>query len=129
KKAATKAEDKIMKAGSIVTMAEDQKEQPTDAAYQIFRMTPQQKQVFGVENLQADISTELAWIQDAFKKAQSMLGITDSFQGKEDPTAKSGVAKQIQVQQASGRMQSKAKNKYEAFKELYEIMFEFKLAF
>src|SRR5690606_2178906 len=50
-------------------------------------------------------------------------------QGKEDPTAKSGVAKQIQVQQASGRMQSKAKNKYEAFKELYEIMFEFKLAF
>lgn len=129
KKAATKAEEKIMKSGSIVTLAEDQKEQITDQAYQIIRMTAVQKQVFGVENLQADVSTELAWIQDAFSKAQSMLGITDSFQGKEDPTAKSGVAKQIQVQQASGRMQSKAKNKYEAFKDLYEIMFEFMLAF
>lgn len=129
KKAATKAEEKIIKGGSIVTLPEDLKDQITDQTYQVIRMTPAQKQVFGVENLQADIGPELTWIQDSFKKAQSMLGITDSFQGKEDPTAKSGVAKQIQVQQASGRMQSKAKNKYEAFKELYEIMFEFKLAF
>ncbi|MDQ0062376.1 hypothetical protein [Paenibacillus harenae] len=129
KKAATKAEEKIIKGGSVFTLAEDQANQITDETYQIIRMTPQQKQVFGVENLQADIGPELMWIQDAYKKAQSMLGITDSFQGKEDPTAKSGVAKQIQVQQASGRMQSKQKNKYEAFKELFEIMWEFKLAF
>ena len=129
KKAATKAEDKIMKGGSVITMPEDLKEQITDQTYQIVRMSAPQKQIFGVENLQTDISHELTWINDSYKKAQSMLGITDSFQGKEDPTAKSGVAKQIQVQQASGRMQSKAKNKYEAFKELFEIIFWFKLAF
>jgi hypothetical protein len=129
KKAATKAEEKIIKGGSVITLAEDQVDQITDQTYQIIRMTPTQKASFGVENLQADIGPELMWIQDSYKKAQSMLGITDSFQGKEDPTAKSGVAKQIQVQQASGRMQSKQKNKYEAFKELFEIMWEFKLAF
>jgi hypothetical protein len=58
-----------------------------------------------------------------------MLGITNSFQGQEDTTATTGVAKQIQVQQASGRMRSKEFNKQTAFKELFEIMFEFKLAF
>lgn len=129
KKAATKAEEKIIKGGSVVTLAEDMADQITDQTYQVIRMTPLQKQVFDVKNLQADIGPELLWIEDAYKKAQSMLGITDSFQGKEDPTAKSGVAKQIQVQQASGRMQSKQKNKYEAFKELFQIMWEFKLAF
>lgn len=129
KKAATKAEEKIIKGGSVITLADDLANQITDETYQIIRMNPQQRASFGVENLQADIGPEILWIQDAYKKAQSMLGITDSFQGKEDPTAKSGVAKQIQVQQASGRMQSKQKNKYESFKELFEIMFEFKLAF
>lgn len=129
KKAATKAEEKIVKGGSVITMSEDQKEQITDQTYQILRMNPTQRASFGVENLQADITPEMAWIEDAFKKAQAMLGITDSFQGKEDQTAKSGVAKQIQVQQASGRLQSKQQNKFEAFKQLFEIMFEFYLAF
>jgi hypothetical protein len=129
KKAMTKAEEKITRGGSVIVMADDQKEQITDQTYQVLRMSPQQKLVFDVKDLQADVQPEMAWIDYNFKKAQSMLGITDSFQGKEDQTAKSGVAKQIQVQQASGRLQSKQMNKFEAFKELYEIMFEFKLAF
>jgi hypothetical protein len=58
-----------------------------------------------------------------------MLGITDSFQGKEDASAQSGVAKQIQVQQATGRLQSKQFNKNAAYKELFEMMFEYMLAF
>lgn len=129
KKAFTKAEEKIMKGGSVITMPEDLNAQITDQAYQVLRMTAVQKQVFGKEDLVVDVEQELRWIDEAYKKAQSMLGITDAYQGKEDPTAKSGVAKQIQVQQASGRLQSKQFNKFEAYKELFEIMFEFYLAF
>jgi hypothetical protein len=129
KKAVTKAEEKVIRSGSIVTAPEDCNVTITDQAYQIVKMTAAQKQVFGIENLVADITQEMMWIEDAYKKAQSMLGITDAYQGKEDDTAKSGVAKQIQVQQASGRLQTKQSNKFEAYKELFEIMFEFKLAF
>jgi len=129
KKAVTKAEEKIVKGGSVIVLPDDLNAQITDQTYQIIRMNAQQRAAFDVKDLMADITSEMAWVEDAYKKAQSMLGITDAYQGKEDPTAKSGVAKQIQVQQASGRLQSKQFNKFEAFKELFEIMFEFKLAF
>lgn len=129
KKAMTKAEEKIMKGGSVITLPEDLNAEITDQTYQTIRMTAAQKQVFDVKNLTAEVAPEISWIDYAYQKAQSMLGITDSYQGKEDPSAKSGVAKQIQVQQASGRLMSKQYNKFEAYKELFEVMFEFYLAF
>jgi hypothetical protein len=64
-----------------------------------------------------------------YRMAQSTIGITDTYQGKPDTTADSGIAKKLQINQAAGRMQSKAFNKNKAYKELFEIMFEFKLAF
>lgn len=129
KKVVTKMEEKIIKGGSIVKADSEHNVQITDQINQVIKGTPQQLAVFGVENLQADIEKDLQYIQVIYKQAQSMLGITDSFQGKEDASAKSGVAKQIQVQQASGRLQSKQFNKNAAFKELFEIMFQFMLAF
>lgn len=129
KKVVTKMEEKIIKGGSIVKAADDHNVSITDQINQVIKGTPQQLAVFGVENLQADIAKDIEYIQVIYKQAQSMLGITDSFQGKEDSSAQSGKAKQIQVQQASGRLQSKQFNKNAAFKELFEIMFQFMLAF
>lgn len=129
KKVVTKMEDKIVKAGSVVKSADDHNVTITDQVYQNIKGNAQQLAVFGVEDLTADISQDIEYTQVIYKQAQSMLGITDSFQGKEDGSAKSGVAKQIQVQQASGRLQSKQFNKNAAYKELFELMFKFMLAF
>jgi hypothetical protein len=82
-----------------------------------------------VLNLQANIQPDLQFYQQQYKAAKDTLGITDSYQGKPDTTAKSGLAKQIQIYQSTGRMDSKRFNKRNSFKELFEIMFEFKLAF
>lgn len=129
KKVVSKMEEKVIKAGSIVKILEDHNVTITDQVGQVIKGTMAQLQALGVEDLTANIDQSLEYIQVIYKQAQSMLGITDSFQGKEDPSAKSGVAKQIQVQQASGRLLSKAFNKNAAFKELFELMFEFMLAF
>jgi hypothetical protein len=129
KKVVTKMEEKIIQGGSIIKAADDHNVAITDQINQVIKGTPQQLAVLGVENLQADIQKDIEYTQVIYKQAQSMLGITDSFQGKEDSTAQSGKAKQIQVQQASGRLQSKQFNKNAAYKELFELMFQFMLAF
>jgi hypothetical protein len=129
KKVVTKMEEKIVKAGSVVKTLDDHNVSITDQVYQVIKGNQQQLAAFGVADLAADISRDIEYTQVIYKQAQSMLGITDSFQGKEDGSAKSGVAKQIQVQQASGRLQSKQFNKNAAYKELFELMFKFMLAF
>lgn len=129
KKVGTKIEEKVMRGGSLVIMPDDLKAEITNETYQIIRANPQQSAAIQTKDLTAPIERDMEYIEQQRQTIQYMLGITNSFQGQEDSTAESGVAKQIQVQQSSGRMRSKEFNKQTAFKELFEIMFEFKLAF
>lgn len=129
KRVVHKMEEKLVKGGSIITALDDHTTFVIDDTInQIIRGTQAQLTAIKVENLVANIDQDIAYVQEQYRMAQSMLGITNSFQGKEDPTAESGRAKQIQVQQASGRMQSKQFNKFVHYKEIFEIIFEFKLA-
>lgn len=129
KKVVSTIEEKILRGSAVVTALENHRFDLTNSLYQVIRGSQSELNALGVKNLQADISNDMAFAQHQYKSAQSTLGITNTYQGKSDSTAVSGIAKQIQVQQTSGRLRSKEANKYAAFKELYEIMFEFKLAF
>jgi hypothetical protein len=129
KKVVSTIEEKIMRGSAVVTALEGHRFNLSNELYAVIRGTQPELNALGVKNLQADISNDMAFAQQQYKAAQATLGVTNSFQGKADPTATSGIAKQIQVQQSSGRLRSKESNKYAAYKELYEIMFEFKLAF
>jgi hypothetical protein len=129
KRVVHKMEEKLVKGGSIIKALDTHNTFVIDETInQIIRGSQQELAAIGVENLVADISADIEYVREQYRMAQSMLGITNSFQGKEDTTAQSGKAKQIQVQQASGRMQSKQFNKYVHYKEIFEIIFEFKLA-
>ena len=129
KKVVSTIEEKILRGSVVVTALEDHRFNLSNELYGIIRGSQAELNALNVKNLSANISNDLAFAQQQYKAAQSTLGITNSYQGKSDSTAVSGLAKQIQVQQASGRLRSKESNKYAAFKQLYEIMFEFKLAF
>lgn len=129
KKVGTKIEEKVMKAGSLVTIPDTLKLDITNETYQIVRGTLAELSSINTKDLTSPIERELNYIEQQRQVIQWMTGITNAYQGQEDNTATTGVAKQIQVQQASGRMRSKEFNKQTAFKELFEIMFEFKLAF
>lgn len=129
KKVVSTIEEKIMRGSAVVTALEGHRFNLSNELYAVIRGTQSELNALGVKNLQASITDDLVFAQQQYKAAQATLGITNSFQGKADSTAVSGIAKQIQVQQSSGRLRSKEANKYAAYKELYEIMFEFKLAF
>lgn len=129
KKVISTIEDKILRGGVIIKADETHRFKPTNDLYQIVKGNPQQLASLQTMDIGSDISKDMAFFAEQYKAAKDTLGITDSFQGKPDTTAQSGKAKMVQVAQSSGRMMSKQFNKKAAFKELFEIMFEFKLAF
>ena len=130
KKAATKAEEKSMKGGSVFAKPRNLAIQTTDEELKVVDVdNPADLQKMGVYNLQADISAEQILKRENYEEARSILGITDSFQGKRDSTATSGAAKQFAAAQSAGRLESKRVMKDAAYARLFEIMFKFALAF
>lgn len=130
KKLGSKAAEKTLKGGSIVTLPEDVKIETTDTELKIARLeNSAQKALIDVLNLQADISQDINLIALNYDYAKSTLGITDSFQGKYDASATSGTAKQYAINQAAGRLESKKVLKNESYARLYEMMFKFWLAY
>ena len=130
KKVGSKAAEKTLKGGSIVTLPRGVKLETTDKELKIARLEdPQQKSMIDVLNMQVNINQDMTMINKAYEDARSTLGITDAFQGKYDPSAVSGTAKQYSINQAAGRLESKRVMKNDAFAKLYEYMFKFWLAY
>ena len=130
KKVGSKAAEKTIKGGSIVTLPRGVKLETTDKELKIARLEdPQQKAMIDVLNMQVNINQDLQWLNKAYEDARSTLGITDAFQGKYDPSAVSGTAKQYSINQAAGRLESKRVMKNDAYAKLYEYMFKFWLAY
>lgn len=130
KKLGTKIEEKLLKGGSYVTLPQGVGIETTDAELKIIRLeSPAQKSLIDVLSVQPDISKDAQMLEANYQWAKSTLGISDSFQGKRDSTATSGIAKQVAVQQSAGRLESKRVMKNAAYARLYEIMFKFWLAY
>lgn len=126
----TKAAEKTLKGGSIVTLPEDVKIETTDKELKIVRLdNPSQKALIDVITVQPNISQDMELIALEYDYAKSTLGITDSYQGKYDASATSGTAKQYAINQAAGRLESKRVLKSHAYATLYEYMFKFWLAY
>lgn len=130
KKVGSKAAEKTLKGGSIVTLPRNVKVETTDKELKIARLDdPQQKSMIDILNMQVNIQQDLQMVNKAYEDARSTLGITDAFQGKYDPSAVSGTAKQYSINQAAGRLESKRVMKNDAYAKLYELMFQFWLAY
>ena len=130
KKVGSKAMEKTIKGGSIVTLPRGVKLETTDKELKIARLEdPQQKAMIDVLNMQVNINQDMTMVNKAYEDARSTLGITDAFQGKYDPSAVSGTAKQYSINQAAGRLESKRVMKNDAYAKLYEYMFKFWLAY
>lgn len=123
-------EEKALRNPVIVTKMKEHKITIQNAIYQVIEVeNPSELACIQVLNLQADISRDLQLVHELYQQAKNLLGVTNAWQGQPDTTAKSGLAKQIQIAQSSGRMKSKEFNKFDFYKQLYYAMFEFKLAF
>lgn len=129
-KLSTKINKKVLGGGSVLTLPADLKLEVGDQDLMIARVTdPAQIEQIQTRNLQVDISADLAFRNAVYEEARQIIGITDSMQGRKDPTATSAVAKQFSAQQAAGRMESKKAMKRVLFQDLFQMMFQLKLAY
>lgn len=121
---------KCLKAGVIPTVPEDYMGSISDGVYdRALRLKPGQENLYGRIDLQVAIQGDVAEAERLYDHAKRILGISDSYQGQYDSSAQSGVAKQMQINQASGRLESKRRMKNHAYAEIYEIIFQYYLAY
>ena len=125
KKLTTKIEEKLLKGGSFVLLPRGKMIRRTDEELKVIEMDgPDQKAMIDVVNVQPDVSRDMAMLEQNYLWAKSTLGISDSFQGKEDSTAVSGRAKEFSANQTAGRLESKRVMKQAAYGELFQLMFQ-----
>ena len=122
--------EKVLGAGVYPVVPEDCTVDLDNSIYQkVFRAKPNTASLYGRVDLQVDISRDMQQAERLYDQAKRILGITDSFQGQADSTAQSGKAKQLQIQQAAGRLDSKRQMKNAAYSELDLIIFRYYLAY
>lgn len=123
--------DKIIGSTVMPVMPEDSEIVYDNSLNQkVVRLKPgENKGMFGAIDTQTNISQDIADADRVYQMAKRVMGITDSFQGQNDTTAKSGRAKQVQVAQAEGRLASKRVMTATAIADLDRIVFEMNLAY
>lgn len=122
--------EKLIEAGVYPIVPEDCSADLDNSVFKtVFRAKPNTYNLYGRVDLQVDISRDMAQAERLYDQAKRILGITDSFQGQADSTAQSGKAKQLQIQQAAGRLDSKRQMKNAAYSELDLIIFRYYLAY
>jgi len=126
----TKIIDRFIKAGTRITLPDnaDIRIDPEDQE-KIYLSKPQDMAMIGVHQFSGDLSQEMAYLAQVYEEARQILGITDSFQGRRDTTAQSGVAKEFAAQQSAGRLESKRVLKEAAYAELFKRIAQLKVAY
>lgn len=121
--------DRLMKAGTRITLPDrtDLRTDPEDG--ERWFVSPQDKACIDVYEFSGSLQYELSYLAQVYEEARQILGITDSFQGRRDPTATSGVAKEYAAAQAAGRLESKRIMKNAAYAQMFELLFKFWLAY
>lgn len=122
--------EKLMGAGVYPILPDDCEEDVDNSIFtRVYRANANNFSRFGRVDMQVSIQQDIEQSERLYDQAKRILGITDSFQGQYDASAQSGKAKQIQVQQAAGRLDSKRQMKNTLYSTLDEIIFHFYLAY
>ena len=122
--------DKLAAAGSFLLLPQGIQVDDSNGQYKVIRLrSAQDKQLIDVVSTEVPVQQDMAWEATIYEHAKQQLGITDSFQGRKDTTATSGVAKEFSASQAASRMESRRICKNVAWAKLYEIMFKYWLAY
>ena len=122
--------EKLLKGGVVPTVPDDYEGVVTDGVFdRVMRLKQGQQGLVGRIDLQPDVQQDVMEAERLYDHAKRLLGISDSFQGQYDSSAQSGKAKQLQIQQASGRLDSKRRMKNAAYADIYGIIFQLYLAY
>lgn len=129
-KVLTKAVDKTMKSGCILTKPERLKISDMDDTIKVMGVrTAEEAAMFQSRQVIADTSQDIAMSTILYENGKSASGVTESYQGAKDSSATSGKAKQYAAAMTAGRIESLRVMKTAAFAGLYELVLKYLLAF
>ena len=122
--------NRIIAAGSRITLPPkaNLRIDPKDGE-KWYLTSPADKQYIGLYEFKGNLQYEMAYLAQVYEESRQILGITDSFQGRTDPTATSGKAKEFSASMAAGRLESKRIMKQAAYAQIFELMFKLYLAY
>lgn len=130
KKLETAIVEKLLSGGSVLTKLKKTEMKLDGEQLKIVEMNDvSEKSAIDVLTIQPDISADLAYTRELAEQAKGLLGVTDSFLGRQDTTATSGKAKQLSVQQSAGRLESKRVMKAAAYSDIYELVLKYLIAY
>lgn len=122
--------DRMLKAGSRVSLPPQSNITIDPSDSEVWHLDGlDAKQYIGVYEFSGDLTNEMAYLSQVYQESRNILGITDSYQGRNDTTATSGKAKQFAAQQSAGRMESRRVQKNAAYAKIFEMIFKLKLAY
>lgn len=125
-----KVSSKIGKSRTWVTKLKDTNINDNDDEVAFVEVeSPQEGQSIQVKQVMADVTQEITGAQMLYDIAKSTVGVTNTDQGKEDPTARSGKAKQIQMAASAQRNDAPNTLRNLAFSGVYELIFKYMLAY
>lgn len=126
-----KAEIKSSKSKTYVTKLKDTRINDSDdeEITLIEVESPQEGQSIQVKQIVSDIREEITQSQMLYEIAKSTVGTTDTDQGKNDPSARSGKAKQLQMAASAQRLNSPISLRNLAYSGIYELIFKNLLAY
>jgi len=126
-----KAERKSSKSKAYVTKMKDS-QISDDGSQEITYIeveSPQEANTIKVTQVTADITEEITMGQVLYDNVKSTAGVTDTDQGKNDPSARSGKAKQMQIAASNQRKQGPNVMREAAYAGVYELIFKNLLAY
>ncbi len=122
---------KLLRSGVTPVVPEDSSVAVNNSIFgQVIKMKPGESMAqYGKVDTTPDISADIAEAERLYEHAKRVIGISDAYLGISQNRNESGYARQLQISQASGRLESKRQMKNTAYAELYRIIFEHYLAF
>ena len=122
---------KLLRAGITPIVPEDATISLNNSVFgQVIKMKPGESAAqYGKVDTTPDISQDIAEAERLYEHSKRILGISDALQGVTPSANESGYARQLQISQATGRLESKRKMKHTAYAAIDRIIFELYLAF
>lgn len=122
---------KLLRAGVTPIVPEDATVALNNAVFgQVIKMKPGESAAqYGTVDTTPDISQDIAEAERLYQHAKRTLGISDAYQGLAAASNESGYARQLQISQAGGRLDSKRTMKQAAYAAIDRLIFEYYLAY
>jgi len=122
---------KLLRAGITPIVPEDATISLNNSVFgQVIKMKPgESAQQYGKVDTTPDITQDIAEAERLYNQAKRTLGISDALVGIDSQRNESGYARQLQISQATGRLESKRKMKHTAYADIDRIVFGLYLAF